>query len=396
MVKRLLSRLYKKLINVITQTDYPVLINVNRVDETKYRKRALLIYIVRAFNNWNDSSGHQNRRQSRHIVNLLNELGYVVDVVDIRDKRFLPDVDYDLVICNRVTDTPLKRDAVRIYLATTIYHKNHNENIQKRHERLLMRRGSKLEPRRLLPEKMPYVMKSDAILGFGNEYIMRSWREVFKVPIYPFNNYGFKETEFPCESKDYNRARKNFLYFASGSQMQKGLDLLLEIFPKHPGLHLYICSDFKKELDFCDCYHRELYETANIHPVGRIMVNGPDYSELVGNCAYVIAPSCSEGQSGSVVQCMHSGLIPLVTREAGIDTEDFGVTFHDDSLEEIERVILQVSELPESWHREHSVRTRKVSEEKYSEQAFMNRWRYMLREILNGADDKKKFLTREI
>jgi glycosyltransferase involved in cell wall biosynthesis len=381
-IKDYLFGLCGKLKNSINPDKYPILMNVNRVDETKYRKRALLIYIVRAFNNWNDSSGHQNRRQSRHIVKLLDELGYVVDVVDIRDRRFLPTVNYDLVICNRVTDTPLKKDAVRIYLATTLYHKNHNDNILKRHERLMTRRGCKLEPRRLLPETMPYVMKSDAILGFGNEYIMKSWREVFKVPIYQFNNYGFIETAFKPDSKDFSAARRNFLFFASGSQMQKGLDLLLEIFPKHPGFHLYICSDFEKEPDFCDCYHQELYETSNIHPVGRIRVNGPEYNELVQKCAFVIAPSCSEGQSGSVVQCMYSGLIPLVTKEAGIDTEDFGITFADDSLEETERVILEVSELPESWHMKHSLRTRRVSEKKYSEEAFIHRWRYILGEIL--------------
>jgi glycosyltransferase involved in cell wall biosynthesis len=170
--------------------------------------------------------------------------------------------------------------------------------------------------------------------------------------------------------------------------MQKGLDLLLEIFPKHPELHLYICSEYEKEEDFCACYHKELYETPNIHPIGWVAVNGPEYYELVKKCAFVIHPTCSEGQPGSVVQCMHSGLIPLVTREAGIDTEDFGITFTDDSLEEIERVILEVSEKPESWHRERSIRTRRVSEEKYSEDAFMNRWRDILTEILNGARDK--------
>jgi hypothetical protein len=86
-----------------------------------------------------------------------------------------------------------------------------------------------------------------------------------------------------------------------------------------------------------------------------------------------------------VVQCIYSGLIPLVTKEVGIDTEDFGVTFTDDSLEEIERVIVEVSELPEMWHRQHSMRTREVSEYKFSEDAFMERWRNILAEVLNGA-----------
>src|SRR6185369_12031385 len=96
----------------------------------------------------------------------------------------------------------------------------------------------------------------------------------------------------------------------------------------------------------------------------------------------VIHPSCSEGQPGSVVHCMHSGLIPLVTREAGIDTGDFGVTFADDSLDEIEQVILDVSRRPSEWLRQRSEATRRSASEDYSEDAFARRWRSIVSEIL--------------
>jgi glycosyltransferase involved in cell wall biosynthesis len=377
---------------------HPVVYNANGSDESNYEKRALLIYVVAPFLLESDSPQllrHQNSRQCRQIAALLDERGYIVDVVDVKDRRFRPSKKYNLVISNRVTDPPFARDAVRIYLATTLYHNLHNQNLRKRHEMLYKRRKFRVELRRLYPERMPYVRKSHAIVGFGNEFIMSAWRETFRVPTYPFNNYGFKETEFPLASKDFSMARRNFLFFASKSQMQKGLDFLLEIFPKHPDLHLYICSPFKTEKDFCTCYHRELYETLNVHPTGWVRVNGPEYDELVRLCAYVIHPSCSDGQPGSVVQCMYSGLIPLVSREAGIDTEDFGITFSDDSLEEVERVIIEVSQLPESWHRERSIRTRKIAEDKYSEEAFVERWREMLAEILKSASAKQDSLRRE-
>ena len=88
-------------------------------------------------------------------------------------------------------------------------------------------------------------------IAFGNEFATGTWREVFGGPIYSFNNYGFNGPEFPLDSKDFSAARRNFLFFASKSQVQKGLDLLLEIFPRHPDLHLYVCSEFEKEGDFC-------------------------------------------------------------------------------------------------------------------------------------------------
>ena len=86
-----------------------------------------------------------------------------------------------------------------------------------------------------------------------------------------------------------------------------------------------------------------------------------------------------------MIQCMHTGLIPLVTREAGIDTDDFGMTFADDSIEAIEHTIRQVAGLPDAWHRERSLKTRAISEQNYSEDSFVTRWREILSEVL--ADD---------
>ena len=399
-VRHLLIRLYNKL-KIITGTAkrYPIICNANGVDESNYTKRALLIYIVKPFLLKDDDPyllRHQHSKQCKQIRAILGELGLVVDVVDIKDMKFRPCRRYDLVICNRVTDIPLNKDVLRIYLATTMHHKVHNENLRRRHKLLYERRGYRVRLRRVYAEVMPYVKRSDAIVGFGNEFIMSSWREAFNVPVYPFDNYGFKETEFILDSKDFSTARMNFLFFTSSSQMQKGLDLLLEIFPKHPDLHLYICSEYEKEGDFCACYRQELYETPNIHPVGWVTVNGSEYNELVRKCAFVILPSCSEGQSGSVVQCMYSGLIPLVTKEAGIDTEDFGVAFSNDSIEEIERVIREVSVLPDSWHRERSIRTRERFRRRSTVR--MPLWTggdNMLAEILSGAGKSRLFSNGE-
>jgi hypothetical protein len=51
----------------------------------------------------------------------------------------------------------------------------------------------------------------------------------------------------------------------------------------------------------------------------------------------------------------------------------------------VERVIIEVSQRPASWHKEHSIKTRKIAEERYSEEAFIKRWRDILSEILNSA-----------
>jgi glycosyltransferase involved in cell wall biosynthesis len=403
MIKYLFSNLFNRLNTAkAIAKDYPVIFNANGADESNYSKRALLIYLVKPFLLRADDPEflkHQNLTRCRQIASILGELGYIVDVGNRHNLAPLKHRKYSLIITDRAdlrgVDAFSGRGAINIFLATSDNYIVHNRALRRRHELLFKRRGRRIQLRRIYREELPFISKSDAIIGVGNEYIMSTWKEVFKGPIYPFNNYGFKETRFLFDSKDFSIARENFLFFASRCQIQKGLDLLLEIFPKHPDLHLYICSQFEKEEDFCACYHKELYQTPNIHPIGWVTVNGPEYNELVRKCAYVIHPTCSEGQAGSVVQCMYSGLIPLVTREEGIDTEDFGITFSDDSLEEIEKVILEVSHLPERWHRERSIRTREVSEEKYSEDAFMDRWRNMLAEILSGAGKSRLFNNGE-
>ncbi|MEQ8172475.1 MAG: glycosyltransferase [Candidatus Eremiobacterota bacterium] len=362
---------------------YKVIYNVNQVKEVKYKKRAILIYLVDAFllkDNDLMFLYHQNLRQCKQIASILGEFGYIVDVADINDANFKPARIYDLVLSHRFNLNNIKKslqNSIKIYLSTGINHIISNRNVKKRYENLIERRKCNLKIKSLLSEDMPFVLEADFIIGFGNDFIMKTWQEIVKVPTYLFNNYGFQKTKFI--DKKFIDARRNFLFFASSGQVLKGLDLLLDIFPKYPELNLYICSRFEKEKDFCQIYYNELFKTKNIHPVGFILVNSDEFYRLINKCAYIIYPSCSEGQPGAVIQCMYTGLIPILTKESGIDTEDFGITFSNDTIEEIENTIIKLSQMPEEWCKERSIKTRKIAEKKYSEEAFMERWREILK-----------------
>jgi hypothetical protein len=336
-----LSNNYSKLRALIRRLiGHPIICNANKVNEKDYNKRALLVYLVKPFQLKDDDPrflNHQNLKQCRQIASVLGEFRYVVDVVDVRDESFKLSKYYDLIISHKINlksnESNFNKKPIKIYLSTGLNHVVHNRNIQKRYKRLLQRRKCNLKFRQIHQENMPYVYRADVIVGFGNDFTMNTWREIFKKTTYSFNNYGFQTTRFLLDSKNFSTARKNFLFFASGTQICKGLDLLLEIFPRHPNLNLYICSNFENEKDFCKCYHSELYETANIHPIGRIRVNSNKFYDLIQKCAYVILPSCSDASTGSVVQCMYAGLIPVVTKEVGIDTGDFGITFAKDKIQ---------------------------------------------------------------
>lgn len=367
---------------------YPVVFDVNRSAGKVRRQRALLVYLTRPFLLKETDPiffWHQNFRQNRQIATVLGESGYQVDVADIRTRRFPASAAYDLLISHnsQLVDSShlLCPRGQRIYLSTGMGHRIHNRNIRRRYEELASRRGCRLQVRQLNDEQLPFLAEADAIAGFGNERTRESWHAEFSGPIWSFSNYAFRETEYVHRGSDFNGIRCNFLFFASWSQVGKGLDLLLEVFAKHSHLHLYICSSFKKEADFCRCYHRELFATPNIHPVGLVRAHSDGFYRIARQCAFVILPTAAEGQAGSVLQCMATGLIPLVSTEAGIDIRDFGFTLGDCSVGEIASTVNRVAKLPALKLQELSAKARLACETTYSEDAFQKRWREILAAI---------------
>lgn len=390
-IKYLIKKFYSKSRAIARRVvGYAIIYNANKVSEENYNKRALLLYLVKPFKMKEGDPRflkHTNLKRCIHIANILDDFGYIVDVADVRDKKINPKEEYDLLISHNfklnLSNINLRKNSIKIYLSTGVNHNIHNINIKKRYKRFFVRNGYKLKTRRIISENLSYVKKADYIIGFGNDYTMNTWTRQFNVKAYCFNNFGFKDIGYL--SKDFSFAKKNFLFFAGASQVGKGLDLLLEIFPKHPDLNLFICSSYENETDFCKFYYKELYKTANVHPIGWVKVNSNKFIELAQKCAYVILPTCSEGQAGSIVQCMHAGLIPVVTRESGIDTNGFGITFENDSLNEIEKIVLKISKIPSAWVHEYSIKTRKVAEDEYSEQFFTDSLRNTISEIIRAG-----------
>jgi hypothetical protein len=361
---------------------YPFIRDVSKNRRTVIRK-ALLIYITKPYRLKKGDPQflkHQNLKQCMQIVSLLSIKGYSVDLLDIMDDRHFPNENYDLVIGHRVSirEQDIYSTKKNIYLATGTNHKIHNFQVLSRYQYLNERRGIKLTPKNLNSINMPFVEKADAIFCFGNEFVRASWDHVSKGECFSFNNYGFDGTKSLIDYRNLDRARKNFLFFASTNQISKGLDLLLDVFSKNPDLHLYVCSLFEYEKDFCEAYFRELFQTQNIHPVGWVEVNSSLFYKLCTECAFVIHPSCSEGSPGSVIQCMHTGLIPVVTLQTGIDVDDFGILFPSDQIVDIEKTIQTVTDFPIEKLKSSSLQTRITSIEKYSEQSFLQRWKELL------------------
>lgn len=146
------------------------------------------------------------------------------------------------------------------------------------------------------------------------------------------------------EDKDFDNCRKNFLWFGSGGLVHKGLDLVLEGFVQKPDFHLTICRPISQEEDFVKAFYKELYQKSNAHTIRWIDVSSQKFRNILNSCVGIVYPSCSEGGGGSVINCMHAGLIPIVSYEASVEVqEDYGVIFKDSLLEEIKPEVQIIS-----------------------------------------------------
>lgn len=364
---------------------YPFLTDVMKNRQVA-KKKALLVYIAKPFLLKPDDPRfhhHQNLKQSLQITSLLAEKGYSVDVLDMTNpNRHINAKQYDLVISHKVDfKADFSETAIKIYLATGLNHILHNRNVRARYDYLNGRRCCNLQAQRILPEHMPFVQEADYIFSFGNNYVKESWQSYVDVPIYQFNNYAFQSITQEDE-KPYLRVKNNFLFFASGHQVGKGLDLALDVFSQLPDLNLYVCSSFAAESQFCKCFSRELFHTSNIHSIGWISIDSPAFKDLVRKCGFLFYPTCSEGSAGAVIQCMQAGLVPILTPQSGIDIENFAVPLNSYRVEDIKNVVLDLVSQSDNWYQNRLVKMREVLRTKYGEDTFNKRWKEMLTEVL--------------
>lgn len=337
------------------------------------RGRALLSYLVEPFHHSPDVSSRQdysNWMMSLEIANALNTLGFAVDVINYDDYRFLPDADYDVFMgmaANFSRLLPLMPEKTQtIYWATRPDPAVELEAIRQRQLAVYRRRHQWIAtPGWLLPllESADY-HRADALLLIGNEKIRSTFRtstpNVFCVdnPALPFSQTG--------PPRDLSQARQNFLFLSSWLLLRKGLDLVLEAFAARPHLNLWICGPVDSEPDFLTTYRQELFHTPNIHALGWVSMQSEQFAELTRRCGYLVFPSCAEGMSGSVINGMAQGLVPICTPETGVDLDDFGLLLTDASPSGLGELLDRAALMPEDELRRRGEAARAAAAGRYT------------------------------
>src|SRR5262249_46162318 len=137
----------------------------------------------------------------------------------------------------------------------------------RRLEALQKRRGFVLPAKRTMMPDFA-IEHANYAVALGNESTLNTYRycrkPIFRMTVSPLDVYPWQD------DKDFATARRNYLWLGSHGFVHKGLDLVLEAFADMPDYQLTVCGPLHVEEDFQRAYHRELYETPNIHSIGRI------------------------------------------------------------------------------------------------------------------------------
>ena len=314
---------------------------LKNIFKTNFDKTVLISYTVLPF--FNKKETHTNNAESKIIVRIFNELNYNVDVIQYTNQKKINYKKYDLIFGfgEPFENSFLDIDIKRIYYATGAHvcHQNHAEI--KRIEDVNIKYNSSLLPKRLVPWNWSMSTSlSDALIVIGNDWTKSTYTKYTNRDVYSINATALINDNVQNIKRDIDKTKKNFLWFGSGGLVHKGLDLCLEYFSKHQDLTLHICGPMENEFNEAFAGY---FEKKNIVYHGFTDVQSQKFIDTISQCSFSILPTCSEGQSTSLLTAMGAGLIPIATNYSGIDIVKHGILIDELDLESLDNSVKQAS-----------------------------------------------------
>ena len=322
--------------------------------------------------------------ESYQIARTWSDLGYETDVIHWTNSDFVPQKSYDVLVDVRLNleriGPLLADDCLKIQHIETGHYIFHNQAQNERLDALARRRGVRIRPQKLI-EVNHAIDHAHAGITAGNEFTISTYAHAGK----PIERVSLSAAcSFPSpEKKDLEACRRRFLWFGSGGLVHKGLDLVLEAFAGLPEYELVVCGPVvNRERDFEEEYARELYDTPNIHSEGWVDIASPRFQKITDSCLGLAYPSCSEAGGGSVITCLHAGVIPLITWETSVDVHDFGVLLQEASVEAVQEAIREVAEMSTGELRDRAMAAWKHARTHHTRDSFAREYRAAAEKIL--------------
>ncbi len=376
----------KIIITSILDIINPKRIYIGNLYKSNFSKNVLISYITYPF--FKGLSGHSNTQEVLEIARIFNELEYNVDIINystnIKKIKFLKK-EYSIVFGlepNFIKLIKKFNPQKSIYYATGSHFYFQNKAEQKRIESLNYRKKSELSSVRYVKPHDSSLM-ADAVICIGNRQTKETYRNrCNQIECIRVSAYSYFPFQSIINNKNWNLAKKNFLWFGSSGAVHKGLDILLDIFKETPNINLFIAGNIKKEKSFMSLYSKELFNLPNIFFKGFINPHSESFKKLMNTCGFVVMPSCSEGMSSSVATCMHAGLIPIISKETGIGENDIGIILKKNSHEIIKNEMLKSTKKEAKWIENESKKSYDYAKNNFTIKIFSNDFKKALIKIL--------------
>lgn len=387
-----LKILLKKNRNFIKLYNFLFAKPIKNVNKRSYMKRALLSYSVYPFIKKNKNLIHPNFIESYKLNKILDELGYAVDIYNNIYDGKINFENYDLIIGEGLPISNYflskgEKAIKTVYYATGSHPIFNNNKSIERLIKFYTKSGKWLEKSSRIVDNKWFLGSSlsDEYILIGNQITQNSFEKYTdNKPIYTINPPFYKKV------KDINldRKRKNkFLWFGSYGLLHKGLDVVIETFLERKDLELHICGYLDGEQEFIEVYKEQLQSATNIVMHGFISVEGPVFKDLMETCSFVVLTSVAEGLATAVVTAMgNGGLIPVVTKETGIDIS-LSIPVTNNDTGSLNKALNLAEELTETEIIERSKYNLDFVQNNFSEQCFEDNLRRILFKIHGVEED---------
>jgi glycosyltransferase involved in cell wall biosynthesis len=293
-------------------------------------------------------ASHPQIYKTMVMAQVFVDLGYAVDVIHCANQKFIPWKPYDVMIDIRGNLQRLRPylppGCIKILHCDTAHVVYQNAAEMTRILALQSRTGVSVPQNRLEGLHLG-VEHADYLTTCGNEFTMKTYAYAGK-PIFRLPMVVQKMWPWPDE-KNFEVSRRRFLWFGSRGMVHKGLDVVLEAFVQLPEYQLTVIGPVLDEPEFVEIYRKALFHTPNIKCVGWLDKFSDEFGAVLSQSVAHIFPSCSEAGAASVLETMAAGVIPLVTYEASIDVENFGVLLEDASSETIVHHVRAIASMSE-------------------------------------------------
>ncbi len=273
---------------------------------------------------------------SRTLYKILSKLGEVI-YIDSNHFESIKDKKFDLFVGINNNFYKILKNVITkksIYFAVNMHPRERNKILLK-----YLLKG-KISPFALagwdlinFVEAEKGINAADFILCVGNNLTYNSYIK-HGVPKNKIKmlNYGVENFSPPVGgSKDkYDRyhKEKRYVYVTSEIGLRKGFDIIYSLFTNPEVLKQEFHVDiiglptnnyYKRKLEK---FKYLLKKKVDYH--GWIDSNSKEYWEIIKNNDFVILPSLEEGQAGSVLDAINSGVIPIISQNTGIDFSPLG------------------------------------------------------------------------